>query len=66
MMPSPSTPRAVTTNGKGQPCTSHLNLTRSLADVWFPKPDEPRPLAPAVMGPGPRDYTTIPYAGAER
>lgn len=65
--------QAVQTNGIGQHCDAHLNLTRSLADVWgvsqaevaatrpMPKPE---PL-PATMGrpPGPVEPKKIPYAG---
>jgi hypothetical protein len=32
-MTSPSYPRGVETNGIGQPCKSHLNLTVTMADV---------------------------------
>lgn len=35
-------PSAIATNGKDQVCTSHLNLTRSLADVAA-QPRKPTP-----------------------
>ncbi len=31
--PEAGTPRAVQTNGENKPTTSHLNLTRTMADV---------------------------------
>ena len=45
-MPTPSTQsggagRGVETNGIGKPCSSHLNLTRSLADVDWHGADHP-------------------------
>lgn len=67
--------KGVETNGIGKPCSSHLNLTRSLADVAWHSPDHPtrgsdifpRPSLTVKMGRprGPSERTKIPYAGAE-
>lgn len=56
-MANPAHPVGVTTNGIGRKTTAHLNLTRSLADVWFnPKPEAPK--APLIVPP-----QRPPYAG---
>jgi len=68
MSPSPNKGEGVTTNGIGKPCTSHLNLSRTLADVWRVKPE---PIEPVVrVKPAPRkpfrpdcDYRLVNAAG---
>lgn len=59
----------IETNGIGQPCTSHLNLTRSLADVWAEEAEAAkRPVHVPRRPYRPRAYlqaAKIPYAGRE-
>jgi len=77
-MTHPHDPRVIQTNGIGKPCTSHLNLSVSLADAgWtegghhlaqFPRGcaiPKPEPARKRIMGrpPGPREPRGIPYAG---
>lgn len=51
--------RAIVTNGKGKRTTSHLNLTRTLADVWAADPTY-RPPAPR---PARQIGSRFPFAG---
>jgi hypothetical protein len=66
----------IVTNGEGKPCVSHLNLTRTMADVWREKPParrdagkghQPEPPRVRIMGrpPGPPELQRIPYAGRD-
>ena len=63
--------RGVETPGVGIRTTAHLNLTRSLADVWwwplaphkYLPPVEPRPRVYAKREP---TAAKIPYAGIEK
>lgn len=56
-MANPVHPVGVATNGIGRKTTAHLNLTRSLADVWYWDKPEP-PKAPVYLPP-----QRPPYAG---
>jgi hypothetical protein len=54
----------IKTNGEGKPCSSHLNLTRTMADVWREKPP-----AQPFAGKSRLNYTArgrIPWSGYER
>lgn len=42
------TVRAIQTNGIGQKCTAHLNLTTTLADVWKCGPVEVVVATPSI------------------
>jgi len=60
---------AIKTKGLGsRGNTAHLNLTRSLADIWClepePAPPPPKPRAKKGRPRGPRERTHIPYAGS--
>lgn len=71
-LPTWHQPSGIQTNGIGQRSESHLNLTRTMADVWGIKPEpkpepvvvattEPRPEPP----PQPRMSRKVPYVGKE-
>ncbi|RYE65227.1 MAG: hypothetical protein EOO81_12980 [Oxalobacteraceae bacterium] len=59
---------AIPNNGIGQRCASHLNLTRSLADVWAEEAAKPKdPTTPRHMGrPAGPNLMAPRFAGDER
>lgn len=68
--PAADQPRGIKTDGIGSYTSSHLNLTRTLADVWaseWANRYPPKPVEPAKMGrpPGPIVSPKHPYAGRE-
>lgn len=59
---------AIKTNGEGKPCTSHLNLAVSLADVWTIHKSYPAPSASRKIGRpvGSGRFLAPAYAGDDR